>query len=464
MSEGYTIPLPWNRIAGSIVALFALLLLYLAPLNGTSRWIIFLIGTLIGSYQFTREVTGHIFTKKKVTTDVIMTLAIIGAAVLGELEEALTLVFLYSITETLESYTVKRTKVSITSLMKLVPKQILALVDGKELLVDVELLSVGDTVRIRVGDVIPTDGIIQTGSAAINEATVTGEAIPIFKTVGDGVLAGSHCSDGTFTYEVSKVVGESTVSKIINMVQEAQTKKIPTQLTIERFTKYYNPGIVIFSALVFIIPALITSEVRAWAIIAVTLLVASSPCALAISSPVTMYSAISSAASRGILVKGGVFLEELGRVEAVVFDKTGTLTSGQVVLSDIIPMDGMSRDEVLQLAASLEQHSQHPLARAVLRAHDSELLDVEDHRTQPGVGISGIIDGSEYFFGKWDGDSNLSSEGKSVSYLVRDNVPLATFGFRDEVRDHISVAIQELNAKDIPVFMLTGDNREAAHT
>lgn len=475
MSMATQVSVPWQRIIQSVFAGSILLMLYIIPLNLSARWILFIVAAIVGSYQFARNSVRHVFKLHKITTDVIMMLAIIGAAILGELEESLTIVFLYSITETLESYTVRRTKYSISSLINLVPREVTKLVDEKEVTIPISSIARGDLIRVRVGDVLPTDGVIQYGSAAINESTITGEPIPVYKSISDKVLAGTSCEDGTFVFEVTQLPSESTVNKIIRLVEEAQSKKIPVQLTIERFTKYYNPGILVFAFLVFLIPAIVTANYTDWAILGVTLLVASAPCAIVISAPVSMYAAISSSASRGILVKGGVFLEELGRTEAVIFDKTGTLTSGKPELTDIIALGNKNETELLQLAGSMESLSNHPIAKAITSAFQKEnlkRLEIENHATQPGIGISATIEGISYFIGTLSDDeisseisskvASLKQKGKTISYLQASDTIIGAFGIADRIRSSAVNAIQDLKTQGIEVFMLTGDGKEAA--
>ena len=474
MSTDYSVPIPWRRISYSLIAFVSLVMMYLLPGDRPFRFVMYGIGSTIGSFYFAKSSIKHILSKHKVTTDVIMTLAVIGAAILGAFEESLTIVFLYSITETLESYTVRRTKSTIKSLIKLVPKEVTKVDDGIETTVAVDNLSTGDILRIRVGDKIPADGEIIKGSAAIDESSITGEPIPAYKTIDDTVMSGTICSDGSIDYQVTKLPSESTVSKIIELVEQAQANKVPAQLTIERFTRYYNPGILIFSILVFIVPSLITAEIKVWAILAVTLLVASSPCALAISSPVTMYSAISAAANKGILVKGGAFLEELGNIDAIVFDKTGTLTYGEPILTDIITTADIEENDLLQIAGSLEMYSNHPIAKTVSTTMiDRELakLDVENHSTLPGQGIAATIHSKQYYFGSKeakDVDSyeeqvaTMKSRGKSIAYLLENEKLIGIFGFEDKVRDSVRDAVKEIQERNIPIFMFTGDNKEAA--
>ncbi|RMG43236.1 MAG: cation-translocating P-type ATPase [Methanobacteriota archaeon] len=237
--QEFRIPVPWIRIYGTIVSLIALIILYVTPEDTdlVIKIAVFLLGALAGGWFFYVETVEAIFEKRKITIDVLMTLAIIGSASLGALEEALTIVFLYSITETLEGYTVKRTRTTIKSLMTLVPKTATKIIDGKEISVPVEELKPGDIILLRPGDYIPVDGVVAEGKGLVDEAAITGESVPVLKSLNDLVFGGTICQDSVLNIRVEKPVSESTVARIITLVEDAQKRKVPSQLLIEKFTR-----------------------------------------------------------------------------------------------------------------------------------------------------------------------------------------------------------------------------------
>ncbi len=474
----FKVPIPWVRILGSIVALLALLILMFVELeNPLLSVAVFLVGTIIGGYHFILEAIEAVFEKRKINIDVLMTLAILAAGLMGQFEEAMTIVFLYSITETLEAYTMKRTRTAIKSLMKLVPRTATKVVDNEEIEVPVEELKENDVVILRPGDHCPTDGIVISGTAFMNEASITGESVPVKKVVGSPVFSGSVCEDGLIRIKVTKPASESTVARIITLVEQAQKQKVPVQQLVDRFTRIYNPLIVVSAVFIFIIPSLIFGNVEQWAILGTTFLVAAAPCALAIATPVTIFAGVGSAGKKGILAKGGAHLERLGEIEAIAFDKTGTLTFGQPQLTDIIIRDSnFSEDDALQHAASLEYASNHPLAKAVLQAakeKNCKLLEIKDVKTLPGKGVAGKIKNETWFFGSLEPEelqpddakllTSLKEEGKSVALLTRNDAVIAIFAFEDQVRPETKQIISDLQRLGIEVFMLTGDHRNAAH-
>ncbi len=474
MSQTYKTPVPWLQILGSLISLISLLILSILD-NSNYEIPIYLIGSFAGGWYFYAETIEHIFKKKKVSIDVIMTLAILGTAILGEFTESMTIVFLYSLTEALESYSVKRVKYAINSLITLVPKTAKKVVDNKEIDVAVENLIIGDIIRIRVGDHIPTDGHIIKGAGFVNEAAVTGESIPVNKSEGDNVLAGSICENGIFELYVDKPVTESTVAKIISLVSDAQKRKAKTQLLIEKFNRIYNPSILIFSFLLFIIPVALGQPIKQWVIFSITLLVASAPCALAIATPVGIYAAIGTAGRKGILVKGGAHLQTLSEVNAIAFDKTGTLTMGTPRIAKILTKNYSER-EVLGIIYPMEYSSTHPLAQAIVayaeehgitRENTGEIIDFE---TINGYGVKGKINSDEWYFGRKEENKIYSGDieeeyitTKTASYLIRDNNIEAIIYFDDKIRPHSKKAISEIKKQRIEVFMLTGDKKSVAY-
>ena len=473
----YSLPIPWMRIFGSIFAFIILVtLLFVEFPDVNFKLIVFLLGFIFGGWYFVIEAFEAVFQKKKINIDVLMTLAILGAGLLSQYIEGMTIVFLYSITETLESYTMKRTRTTIKSLVKLVPRTSKIIVNAVEVEIDVENLKIDDIVQLRPGDYCPTDGIIVKGTAFINEASITGESVPINKSVGNPVFAGSICQDGFIQFKVTKVVSESTVAKIISIVEEAQKNKLPVQQLVDRFTKIYNPLVVLSAFLIFLIPSLLFGYNEQWAILGTTFLVAAAPCALAIATPVTIFAGVGTAGKKGILVKGGAYLEKLGECQGIAFDKTGTLTFGEPIITDIFVLDtNYSKNNVLQLAATLEYASNHPLAKAVLQEaknNNCELLNGQNLKTIPGKGITGIIDKKSWFFGQLDKDNisdkafsiinRLQEEGRSISILSSELEIVAIFAFEDQIRPETRQIITDFQRNNIACFMLTGDHQKSA--
>lgn len=473
----YQTPIPWKRIIGSVVTLVSLVsLLIMDDLYFPLKVGIYAIGALLGGWYFYKESIEHIFEKKKVTIDVIMTLAIVGTAVLGELTESLTIVFLYSLTEALESYSVKRVRTAINSLIDLVPRTATIVESDGERVVPVEELVAADRIKVRPGDYIPTDGVVYRGNGFTNEAALTGESTLVTKRVGEKVFAGTICENGLLEVEVLKPVSESTVAKIIALVEDAQKRKVHTQLLVEKFNRYYNPFVLLMALTFFIVPVIFGGNISHWMTFAITLLVASAPCALAISTPVSIYAGVGSAGKKGILVKGGAYLQTLSQVDAIAFDKTGTLTLGTPKVSKIRTAK-LSENDALQIIYSLEHSSTHPLSKAISNYVESksvEKVEVMNFDNVSGYGIKGEISGTTWFFGKLH-EEHLKeykntdlieddSVNKTSSYLVRmDNKSIeAVLYFDDEIRPEAKEAIQQLNSQNVRTFILTGDKEAVA--
>lgn len=467
--------IPWLRIIGSIIAFIALVLLFLADLDPNVKLLVFIIGMTSGAWAFTLEAVEAVFEKNKINTDVLMTLAYLGATFLGQWTEALMLVFLYSITETLETITVQRTRNSIHALVKLIPPTGLVLREGGEFIdVPVEQLVPGDHIRVKPGDRTPTDILITNGQAFFDESSLTGEATPVTRVVGDTVLAGVVCVDGLVEADVLRPVAESAVSRIIHLVEEAQQNKHPTHLLVNKFTKYYNPLIVVLALAVGLVGGFLSNDYQASTIMGVTVLVAAAPCALAIGTPVTVISAIGTAGRRGILVKGGAALEQLGTIEGMAFDKTGTLTSGHPLLTSLAT-SGCSEDEALALAAALEVSSRHPLAKTLIeeaKVRNIQLPVVDDYKTIPGEGVEGTSGGERYSLGVVK-PSNVSpllsetylnekSKGRTMAGLKRGDELIALFSFEDHPRPDARQALDELRKLKIKTWLVTGDNKTNA--
>jgi Cd2+/Zn2+-exporting ATPase len=396
------------------------------------------------------------------------------------------LVFLYSISEAAEGYTEQKTRKSIEALMDLTPKTATVRRDGKDIEVSVEELNVGEIFLVRPGQAIPTDGTIEKGDSSVNQAPVTGESVPVEKHRGDAVFAGSLNGEGSLMIKATTTFENNTIARIINMVEEAQERKGRSQQFIERFGRRYSPLVLLSGVLVAVLPpALFGGGWMTWLARATVFVVAAAPCALVISIPITHVATLGAAARRGVLIKGGVFLEALAGVEVVAIDKTGTLTRGQPEVTDVQligEQQDISEDQVLAAAAALERNSQHPLARAIVRHAEKKAIpitDVEGFRSLTGAGASGQFQGKNLYVGSvslFEGSlkhslttvqaksERLQDQGKTVVIVGDDEAPWALIALRDSPRSNSRAAVEALRATGVKrVMMLTGDTKRTAH-
>ncbi len=408
----------------------------------------------------------------------LMTIAIIGAAAIGEWPEAAMVVFLFGVAEMIEAFSLERARNAIRSLMELSPE--LAWVKGatgdwNE--VPASQVNVGQTLRVRPGERIPLDGKLTAGSSSVNQAPITGESMPVGKAPGDHVFAGTVNEKGAFEFEVTANTGQTTLARIIRAVQQAQGQKAPTQRFVDSFARSYTPVVVILAILITAIPTLFLGEAfQPWLYKALVLLVIACPCALVISTPVTVVSALASAAKRGILVKGGVYIEEGRRIGILALDKTGTLTHGTPKVTDVVSLNGTSEDEVIRVAASLDAPSEHPVATAIVEAFGGEIEPVTDFESITGRGVRGKLGGKLYFIGNHrlaHEESHcspevevilerLEKEGKTVVILADETKPLGVIAVADTLRETSIQAIRELHEMGVKTLMLTGDNETTA--
>ncbi|MBH8604023.1 heavy metal translocating P-type ATPase [Thermoactinomyces sp. CICC 10522] len=412
----------------------------------------------------------------------LMTIAVVGAAAIGEWGEGATVVVLFAISEILESYSMDKARQSIRSLMDLAPKQATVRRNQAEFTLPVDEIETGDILLVKPGQKIAMDGVVVSGSSAVNQAPITGESIPVAKSAGDEVFAGTINEEGYLEIKVTKQVRDTTLSKIIYLVEEAQAERASSQAFIDRFAKVYTPAVLLLALLVALIPPLFFHGAwSVWIYRALALLVVGCPCALVISTPVAIVTAIGNAARNGVLIKGGIHLEEAGSLTAIAFDKTGTLTRGRPVVTDFISFTGQEQAH-LQIAASIERHSQHPLAAALLdKAKESAVLvgEAEDFQSVTGKGVRAKVDGKHYYAGRpdWlaeilpngipiDIEEKVKSyrkQGKTVVLLADEEKALALAAISDELREHSREAVERLHRIGIRrTVMLTGDNRETA--
>lgn len=410
--------------------------------------------------------------QRRLGIDALMTIAIVGAVAIGQFVEAASLAFLYSVAELLENYAINRARNSLRALMELAPHQAIVWRNDQEFLVPVEAVQVDEIVFVRPGEKVPLDGVVVEGTSAVNQAPITGESVPIEKSPGDPVYASSLNEEGFLEIRVSKVAKDSTLSKIIQLVAQAESQKAPSEKFVERFGRYYTPTVVVLALLIAVVPPLaFSAPFITWFLRAITLLVISCPCALLISTPVSVVSGITAAARHGVLIKGGAYLEAMGQVKAIAVDKTGTLTTGQLQVTDVIPLNGANEAEVLRVSASLEAKSKHPIAQTIVRAADpSSLMPVKNFRSLTAQGVEGELNGKRYRVGKPELFSGfeseafvrLQNEAKTVVAVGTEHQLLGLIAVADQVRAEAAETVRALQQFGLEVVMITGDNEGTA--
>lgn len=406
----------------------------------------------------------------------LMTIAIVGAILIEEYVEAASLAFLYSLAELLEGYAVERARRSLKLLTQIAPAQAMIKRNGGEQEVDVHEVKVGEIMLARPGERIALDGVVVAGQSSVNQSPITGESLPIDKHSGDEVYAGSINEQGYLEIRITKPAKDTTLSRIIEMVEEAEGQKAPSAKFVDRFARYYTPAVVFVAGLLAIVPPLFfNASFHIWFEKALTLLVISCPCALVISTPVAVISAITGAARNGVLIKGGVHLENMAQVQAIAFDKTGTLTSGKLVVTDVISLNGMAQAEVLRLAASLEQRSEHPIAQAIMHAAgETPLHLVAGFKSSAGRGLQGRVNGDEYRIGAAEmfAEENivfphaqlqsLQAEGKTTMLIGNRREIVGIIAVADRLRDNTRNVIDDIHRLGLKTAMLSGDNQGTA--
>lgn len=411
--------------------------------------------------------------------NLLMTIAVIGAALIGQWPEAAVVIWLFGVAEMIEALSLDRARNAIRKLMDLAPETALVKQpDGRWQEVKAETVALGAVVRVRPGERIALDGLVVSGASAVNQAPITGESMPVEKNPGDTVFAGTINDRGTLEFEVRSRKGDTTLDRIARSVQEAQGQRAPTQRFVDRFASVYTPAVFALAVLIAVIPPLLFGGVWFdWAYKALVLLVIACPCALVISTPVTVVSGLAAAARRGILVKGGLYLEQGRLLRAVALDKTGTLTHGRPALTDTIPLGDTPQAEVLRIAASLDALSEHPVATAIVNAYgDMPHANVQGFEALAGRGVKGDIDGQTYYIGNQRLAAELGvvsepvrahlerleAQAKTAVVLATDKVALAVLAVADTVRESSKEAVAALKLLGVEPVMLTGDNGRTA--
>lgn len=448
--------------------------------NGSASVAAFLLAYLIGGYAKAKEGIEETIKNKELNVEMLMILAAIGSAIIGYWTEGAILIFIFAMSGALETYTMNKSHKEISSLMELQPEEALLVSNGIEQVIHVSKLTVGDMILVKPGERVPSDGKISLGNSTIDEAAITGESIPVTKTSGEDVFAGTVNLTGSITVEITKPNNETLFNKIILLVQSAQSEKSPSQLFIERFEGTYVKVVLSVVLLMMFLPHFLLGW--SWTETfyrAMILLVVASPCALVASIMPATLSAISNGARHGILFKGGVHLENLSNLKAIAFDKTGTLTKGKPVVTDVIINENMSKTDVLLKAASIEGHSTHPLAQSIVNYVKGELtaplLQPESIEDVSGWGVKAFVDGADWKIGKADfvgrseadafasgSAGKLALQGKTVVFIKRNDEIAALFALKDVVREETKSAIELLKSQGIYTVMLTGDSSNTA--
>ncbi|AZN39955.1 heavy metal translocating P-type ATPase [Paenibacillus albus] len=409
--------------------------------------------------------------------DTLMTIALAGAVAIGEWKEATLVAILFGLNELLEGLGMEKARRSMDSLLKVAPKEAIKYENGQELLVPIASLNIGDLVIVKPGEKIPSDGTVEEGKSSVNEAAITGESLPVEKAIGEPVFGGSINNEGILKIRIEKAYKDSSLAKILHLVEEAQETKTPTELFINKFARYYTPIIMIAAALVILVPPLLFGgDWSKWVYQGLAVLIVGCPCALILSSPIAIVSGITRNARNGILVKGGVFLEQLGKIDTIAFDKTGTLTKGEPHVEKMIAYE---ETKFLEVAGSIEKASTHPLARAIMKKIDQQGIAVPDPdeiQTLSGRGITAFVNGKQYWLGNeksmehihFGADvqrdlDDLKEQGLTLVLVADTEKLLGMFGIADEVRDESAAVISQLHRAGIKqTVMLTGDHRKTA--
>ena len=443
-----------------------------------SHWA-FVLATLIGLVPVAQRAIAMTRAGMPFTIEMLMTIAAGGALVIGEPEEAALVVFLFAVGELLEGVSAGKARDSIRALSKLVPKTARLEVDGKTREVPAEKLRVGQVVQVRPGDRVPCDGEVMSGTSGVDESPVTGESVPSLKEPGAQVFAGSINAEAVLRVRVTKAAEDNTIARIVRLVEEAESSRAPTERFIDRFSRVYMPAVVGAAILVAIIPPLAFGlEWGEWIYRALALLLIGCPCALVISVPASITSALSTGARNGLLMKGGAVIEAAAQTTHVAFDKTGTLTHGKPRVTDVVALTGSEAD-LLALAAGVESGASHPLGQAICAEADRQGIDAAvatGGRALPGKGAEARVNGATVCVGspRLAGERGalgdvlrarvaaLQAEGKTVVIVLREDVPQGIIALRDEPRADAVEAMAQLRALEITPLMLTGDNARTA--
>jgi Cd2+/Zn2+-exporting ATPase len=445
--------------------------------------IIAYLGAVItgGWYVFPKAISA--VRRLRADMNLLMSIAVIGALIIGEWFEAAAVAFLFSFSLLLESWSVGRARRAIQSLMSLAPEtaRYICPSDGDIMEKPIADVPVGVTVLVRPGEKFPLDGVISKGSTTVNQAPITGESMPVSKQPGDEVYAGTVNEDGSIEFRSSKPAADTTLSRIIHMVEDAQSRRAPSEQWVEKFARYYTPAMILLAVLIAVVPPLVFGGAWGdWFYQALVILVIACPCALVISTPVSIVAALASSARAGVLIKGGAYLEAAARLKAIAMDKTGTITHGKPEVQEIIPLNNHTRNELLERAAAMEAHSDHPLARAILRLAEKEeinMLQAEDFQAIKGKGASATINGRAFWLGSHrllhekkmetpelhEQIEAMEDAGHSIVIIGNEEHVCGLISIADTIRQHAPEVVADLKSVGLQhVVMLTGDNQGTA--
>lgn len=438
--------------------------------------LLYLIATAMSGYStFWKGLKNLI--RLKFNIDTLMTIALIGAVSIGEWKEATLVAILFGINELLEGLGMEKARRSMDSLLKVAPKEATKLDNGKELVVPIATLQVGDTVIVKPGEKIPSDGAVWKGKSSVNESAITGESLPVEKAEGERVYGGSINNEGVLQIKIDKAYKDSSLARILHLVEEAQETKTPTELFINKFAKYYTPIIMIIAALIILVPPLLLGgEWMEWLYQGLAVLIVGCPCALILSSPIAIVAGITRNARNGILIKGGVFLEQLGKLDTLAFDKTGTITKGEPFVEKSVIYD---EERFHVVAGAIEKSSSHPLARAIMKEVARlgvKFKDAEQIQAVSGRGIVATYEGNKYWLGNEKSMEHLTIPGEirvTIDHMKENGLTLVLvadeqqllgmFGISDEIREESKEVIAALHRNGIRrTVMLTGDHQRTA--
>ncbi len=480
-------------IGGGLIIVALIVFAFSAPASLYNA--LLLIALVTAGFPIARSGLRTLFINRDFNINLLMTIAAIGALIIGEPLEGAAVIFLFAIGESLEGYTADRARDSLRSLMTLAPSTAIRLTTSGEEIVNVDQLTAGDRILVKPGERVAMDGIVSVGESEVDQAPITGESVPIYKNPGAEVFAGTINGSGMLTISVTRLAADNTLSRIIHMVEAAQSERAPSQRMIDRFARLYTPAVVVAALLIAIIPPVLFSapfwdvsgQAHGWLYRALSLLVIACPCALVISAPVTVISGITAAARRGILIKGGAYLEALGMVKTFAFDKTGTLTQGKPVVTstraaNCITGEPCSQcDDVLALASAVERRSTHPLAKAVVQAAEQRgLIDqyvpAEAIENMAGRGVRGAVNGATVTVGShplFDAQyphspalhewvNQAEAHGQTAMLVSNGEAVQGYITVADALREDSKRMIGALKALGVATVMLTGDNASVA--
>jgi Cd2+/Zn2+-exporting ATPase len=444
------------------------------------------IGAMLAGGWFLLPKAWQAIRRLRPDINLLVVIAAIGASTIGEWVEAAAVVFLFGVAEWLEGWADRRSRRAVEALLEIAPKMATVKRNGTFAEVPVETVKIDETVAVKSGMGIPLDGAVISGESGVNQAPITGESVPVDKKPGDPVFAGSINGEGSLEIRVTKAAGDTMLSRIIRLVKEAQEQKAPTQRFVDAFARYYTPLVTLTALLVFIVPPLfMNGDWSQWLYRACVLLIVACPCALVISTPVSIVAGLTALAKRGVLVKGGAHLEEIGKLKALAVDKTGTITEGKPKVQEVEVIGQVTKQEILRIAAAVDVHSAHPLAKAVVQYAEERKIAfnrADNYQNRSGRGAEGVIDGHSYFLGNHrfahelgvcneNVESRLTAiEGRGHSVVVVGHRPhdgckgevLGIIAIGDTLRADAADSIRALHeAGVVSVMMLSGDNQRA---